>query len=1048
MNFFTLEKIARQLPELRQAIYREIHPIRMLKYYPGDCPGASEAAFDDSGWDDFRIGDEWGGYDRLAWFRARVPIPTHLRGQKLALRFVPGPRDGGESTAECLLFVNGVQLQAIDVWHEQAWLPPELLQEEHIVVALRAWSGVLGVPPRRRFRLAELVCIDDGAEAFYFLAAGLHKAIQALEPNDLRRVKMLEALNGAFLHIDFTRPGSDSFYGSLVEAARRLGAKVETWAAQPEVKPVVKAVGHAHIDLAWLWRLTHSRDKAVRTFTTALHLMRQYAEFRFMHSTPQLYKFLERDDPQLFDRIRQKIASGEWEITGGMWVESDTNVPSGESLVRQFLLGRRYIRERFGLETSLLWLPDVFGYSAALPQIAARSGIKYFLTTKISWNQFNRFPYDTFRWRGIDGTELLTHFVTTPGGDSWLYTYNGPLEPADVKGLWDQYQQKDVNSELLHLFGWGDGGGGPTQEMLETARLLRNLPGLPRVEMEAAEPYFARLAERLANQSLPVWDGELYLEYHRGTYTSQAWNKRANRLAEVLYHNAEWLSTLARLLAGQAYPADELHQGWERLLLNQFHDILPGSSIREVYEDCREDYAMITGIGRLAVEQARNCLQAGVAASEDGLIIYNGLSWPRAGMVSVPLSPEIEGLALAGDRGEPLAIQAVRAAGDLHVLLETPEIPALGYRTVSWVPAAPDAGRRLAVSTEQLENEIFRIRLDELGRITSLLDKRHAREALARGTRANVFQAFEDKPMAFDAWDIDIYYQEKMREVDDLIEAVVEESGPLRGVVRLVWRYLDSVITQRVSIYTGSPRIDFRTDVDWHQQQTLLKVAFPVNVRATRATYDIQFGSVERPTHWNTSWDHARFEAVGHKWVDLSEGNYGVALLNDCKYGHDVRDNVLRLTLIKSAIKPDPQADQGRHTFTYSLLPHAGDWRASVPREAYALNHPLLADRVRANPGGSLPAAYQFVTIDSFHVVVETVKKAEDNEAWIVRLYECQQSRNNCVTLTFGQKIRDAVECNLVEEDPQPVSRSGNTLSFPIAPFEIKTFKVWIQPGA
>ena len=584
--------------------------------------------------------------------------------------------------------------------------------------------------------------------------------------------------------------------------------------------------------------------------------------------------------------------------------------------------------------------------------------------------------------------------------------------------------------------------------MLESARVLKNLPGLPEVRLGRAEDYFQRLEQRLNGTDLPVWDGELYLEYHRGTYTSQAYNKRANRRAEVLYHDAEWLSTLAALLTENFhYPNEELREGWELILLNQFHDILPGSSIRQVYEDSREQYATVNRIGEGVMEEAGRRLLSGIASGQDSLVVFNPLSWERSEVIELPWSAEIEGKTILNPSGCPSPVQIVDREGEPRILVEADDVPSLGYRSYPLVPAEPaeepeEGG--LKVTSDTLENRYYRIRLNERGKLISLCDKENQREVISPGSRANVFQAFEDKPMAFDAWDIDIYYQEKGREIDDLVEARVEEAGPLRAVLLLRWRFYDSEIAQRFILYRNSRRIDFRTEVDWHEQQVLLKVAFPVAVRSTRATYDIQFGSIERPTHWNTSWDLARFETVGHKWADLSEGNYGVGLLNDCKYGHDVKNNVIRLTLIKSAIKPDEQADQGKHEFVYSLLPHAGEWRdGQLVPEAYALNYPLLNGYLPGGQPGSLPQTYRLAEVDADNVIVETVKKAEQEDAWIVRLYEYKQSRSNAVTLSFGKAIRKAVECNLVEEEDRPVETQGSSLQFPILPYEIKTFKVW-----
>ena len=1050
MNFFTIEKLQKQLAEIRQAVYREILPIPQFKFREADPPGATFPRFDDSDWVDFRVGDYWGGYDVVAWFRAWLTIPEAWRDGKVYLRFLVGPRDGGDSTAETLVYVNGEPLQGIDIWHEEAWLPPEVVQRGQVHLALRAWSGVLGVPDRRRFKLAQLALIDEPTERFFYLADTLIRAVVELAEGDLRRLHIVDSLNRAFLQLDWSRPGSPGFYQSVAEAERQLRADLERLYEVAEIKPHVVGIGHAHIDMAWLWRLGHSREKAGRTFATALHLMRQYPEYRFMHSSPQLYEYLKHDYPCLFDRVKERIQAGQWEITGGMWIEADTNLTSGESLVRQFLHGTRYIKQAFGVDSTLLWLPDVFGYSYALPQIARKSGMKYFLTSKLSWSQFNRFPYDTFNWRGLDGTELLTHFVTTPEQGSRIYTYNGQFTPNDVRGIWENYRQKDVNTELLLLYGWGDGGGGPTKEMLESARVLQNLPGLPSVGQEASEVYFARLAERVTGKPLPTWDGELYLEFHRGTYTSQAASKRANRKSELLYHDAEWASALSDILLRQAdYPLAALDEGWKLILLNQFHDILPGSSIRQVYEDSLRDYVHVAALGQRALTDAYDRLATEIRSTTPSLVVLNSLSWPRDGLVSLPLSDELESKTILLDRDRPALTQVVEEGGEQRLLVEARGVPALGYRALPITLQSRSGAFHsdvMTISPTHLENRFYRLELNTHGQIVSLWDKRAAREVLVPGGRGNVFQAFVDKPMAFDAWDIDIYYQDKLTEVDDLVEVAIEETGPLRGTLRLTWRYQNSLLTQRLTLYRDNPRIDFRTTVDWSEAQTLLKVAFQVDVRSTRATYDIQFGQIERPTHWNTSWDWARFEVSAHKWADLSEGNYGVALLNDCKYGYDIRDNVMRLTLIKSAIRPDPLADKGRHEFTYSLLPHQGDWRTGgVVQAGYDLNVPLLATTVEAHPDSHLPASFGLMTVDQENVVVETVKRAEDDDAWVVRVYETMQYRSRGVRLSFGQPVRRVQECNLVEQEVQNIPFDRDGLTFDLAPYEIKTFKVWFM---
>jgi alpha-mannosidase len=922
------------------------------------------------------------------------------------------------------------------------------VQQQQLHVAIKAWSGVLDIPPHRHFRQAQLVAIDEPTERFFYLADTLTQAVAQLDENDVRRRDLLRVLDQAMRHVVFVSHDSAHFYNSVAAAEAWLREELERMPSDAAA-PKVIGVGHSHIDLAWLWRLKDTREKAARTFSTVLHLMRQYPEYGFLHSSPQLYKWVQEDYPEIFEHIEEMVGSGRWEATGGMWVEPDCNIPNGESLVRQIVWGKRYFRDTFGVDNHVLWLPDVFGYPWSLPQLMRKSGLDYFLTSKISWNQFNRFPHDTFTWRGIDGSEVLAHFITTPeeGDGSWHYTYNGVLSPHDVKGIWNNYRQKAINDELLLPFGWGDGGGGPTTQMIEGGRVLRSLPGFPRVELGQAEPFFQRLEQRLRNEDVPVWDGELYLEFHRGTYTSQANNKRANRKAEVLYHDAEWLSTLRDvLLHQQAYPLQALRDGWELLLLNQFHDILPGSSIPQVYEDSQAQYKEIEQIGNDVVDQAQRAVLRNIATEQPSVVVFNSLAWQRNGLVECAAA-ELAQHSIPNQHGATTAMQAIEQEGERRWLLRVHDVPALGYRAYPLAEQEVNqAMESLVVQPDLLENQFYRIALNEHGQLLSIWDKRHGREAFAPKQPGNVFQVFQDKPLAFDAWDIDIYYNEKAYPITELIEAVVEETGPLRGVLRLRWQFRGSTITQRATIYAHSPRIDFRTEVDWHEHQVLLKVAFPIAVRTSKATYDIQWGNIERPTHWNTSWDWARFESVAHKWVDLSEGNYGVALLNDCKYGHDIHNNIMRLTLLKAPVRPDGQADQGCHQFTYSLLPHGGDWREGcVAQHAYELNYPLRAAVIPVQPGGDLPDHFAFAACDAEHVIIETVKRAEDDDAWIVRAYEGKQHRNNHVAICFGAPIARAAECNLLEEVTGDMEVQDQQLRFAIAPYEIKTWKVWFR---
>lgn len=1045
--YFAIDKIANHLQEIRSAIYREKIDIAQFKFFNGDCLHAEAPGFDDHAWDNFRVGELWGGYDRIAWFRAYVDIPPAWRSHTLRLRFLVGPRDGAGSTAETQLYVNGFPLQGIDVWHEEAWLPPEFASLPEISIALRAWSGMYRIPPQRRFKEARLVWVDEQAECFYYQADTLLKAIKQLDENDLRRVNLLNILNRAFLKINFLKPRSTAFYQSIQEAAASLSHDLAGLQIL-ETKPTVNAIGHSHIDMAWMWQSRHTREKARRTFSTMLNLMRQFPEFRYVHSTPQLYKFIKQDDPALYERVKEQITNGRWEVAGGSWVEMDTNIPGSESLVRQILFGKRFARQEFGLDCKVLWMPDTFGFSWVLPQLMKKSGLEYFASSAIHWSRFNRFPHDTFHWRGMDGSEVLVTFFTAPGETiKNHYNYNGLAAPYDVKVAWEHYREKEFNQELLMPFGWGDGGGGPTPEMIQSIHFMENIPGLPGVHTGNVEPYFERLAEQLKDKSVPVWDGELYQEQTHGVYTSQAFIKRANRQAETLYHDTEWLCALADTLTdGNAYPRRELNSGWEMLLHNQFHDVLPGTSIRQVFEDCCRDYECINEIGSYATEDAKKRICSQVRSQTGSVVVFNPLAWKRHDLVQIAWSELLEGKTILARDGKPLLTQLVYEGEEKQLLVEVNDVPSLGYQAFQLsdtTPASQPETLQITITPTLLENRFYKITLNQSGQILSIHDKIHAREVLKKP--GNILQLFEDRPIGGEAWQMDIFYLEKLQVVDDLQEAVVEETGPLRGTLRLTWQFADTTLTQRITIYHNSRRIDFRNTLDWHEHQVVLKAAFPVDVRAMHATYNIQFGNIERSNNWNTSWDTTHYENPAHKWVDLSEGNYGVALLNDCKYGYDVKDNVLRLTLHRAPIDPDETADQGRHEFTYSLLPHTGTWRnGEVIHEGYALNDSLFASVIPANPTGSLPEEYSWAGIDADNVVLETVKKAEDEDAWIVRVYESKQCRNHEVHLSFGQKIRKAVECNLIELEEQPVNYDDHHICFGIAPYEIKTLKVWL----
>jgi alpha-mannosidase len=770
--------------------------------------------------------------------------------------------------------------------------------------------------------------------------------------------------------------------------------------------------------------------------------MEMYPEYIFLQTQPQLYEYMKEDYPEIYEQIKERISEGRWEAGGAMWLEADCNLPSGESLVRQILYGTKFLREEFGVECRYLWLPDVFGYSWALPQILKKSGIDVFMTTKISWNQYNRMPHDTFIWRGIDGTGILTHFITTPdpGGNegAFYYTYNGGISPFSIRGIWDGYRDKSLNRKLLLAYGFGDGGGGANREMLEMRRRLSELPGLPQVTTGRADRYFEELKKTVesADQYVHTWDGELYLELHRGTYTSQAYNKRMNRKLELLYREAEWLQVMSYVTGKETasfQTSDELTKGWKIILRNQFHDIIPGSSIREVYEDSREEYLQAQHIGEKVCRQEL----AKLVEQDDRVVtVINSAPWHRHEPVLVK-KPAVQGAWLASD--DSVCTSQITEDG---MLVYVPDVPGMGTTKLSFVSAVDEKKETIhrqehfIPSQSGIETPFYLVEWNEFGQFTRIFDKEAGREVLADGEAGNVFQVFEDKPKSrHEAWDVDIFYQEKQRTITDCRSLELVEIGPLQAVYRIVWKYMDSVISQDIVFYANSRRIDFRTRVDWHEQRQLLKVAFPVKIRATEATYDIQFGNVKRPTHWNTSWDIARFETVGHQWADLSERDYGVSLLNDCKYGYDIKENRMRLSLIKSALVPDETADQGEHIFTYSLYPHLGDWYSGgTVREAWSLNQPLTL--CAGNPLHNIMSLFEFSLAN---VMVDSVKPAESGEGIILRIHEYAGARGE-LAIKCGFPFKDWAETNLLEV---PLGEPNNgDMKTVIAPYEIKTFLI------
>lgn len=1008
MNFL-LDKLRVFLPEIQKLVFSDSLEITDFKYLPCGykSKGSMPPAVTDE-WQDFGKYDRWGDdVDSHAWFYKKVTLPESMKGKTVEFYFETGSYNQEVNRdPQFTVYANGKLMNGGDSNHRYTMLDGS----DEYEIYVYAYTGMNSC---RHSIVSNLFVVDELYKKLYYDFKVLYDTLRLLKDTSKEYADILMHVNTALNMIDMRVPGSPECRESSQKALDYMRDEFYgKFCSEQEVNCI--CIGHTHIDVAWLWTLDQTREKTVRSFSTVVALMKQYPEYKFMSSQAQLYKYLKEEASDVYEEIKQLVKEGRWEVEGAMWVEADCNLTSGESLVRQVLFGKRFFNKEFGVDSKVLWLPDVFGYSAALPQILRKSGVDKFVTSKISWNETNMMPYDTFMWRGIDSTEVFTHFLTAQNCDkentiNRNTTYNAMLEASLVKGSWNRYQQKHINNEVIITFGHGDGGGGPTQGHLENyERFKHGIPSLPNTKMEFAGDYLERVKQRTENHpKMPRWVGELYLEFHRGTYTSNACNKRYNRKSEFLYQNIELFSEINRLYNKKAYPQEKINEGWECILLNQFHDIIPGSSIYQVYEESTRQYEAIGAMGRGLLGQAQADIAANIA-TDGGIAVFNPLSFTNSGVVDVD--------------GEKIYVK---------------DIPAKGWKVVK----GNESEGAVEASDKKLENAFFTVEFADDYTISRIYDKRADREVLKAGERANVIEAYEDFPREYDAWEISVYYKEKRWEINDVSTVEMLDEGVRKGI-KVTRKFFDSVIEQKIWLYNDIDKIDFDTTADWHQEHILVKAAFPVEINADKATYEIQFGNVERPTHGNTSWDAAKFEVCAHKYADISECDYGVSILNDCKYGHDIHDSVIRLTLLKCATHPSPKADKGHHEFVYSLRPHIGSFtQAGTVQLAYDLNNPMSAVKIGAQQG-ALPESYSFVSVSHENVVIDTVKKAEDSDETVVRMYESWNKRVNGAKLTFGFDISRAVICDLMENEIEEIAVVDNSITLPVKPFEIITVKV------
>ncbi|MGV2100364.1 alpha-mannosidase [Rhizobium sp. 21-4511-3d] len=755
--------------------------------------------------------------------------------------------------------------------------------------------------------------------------------------------------------------------------------------------------GHAHIDLAWLWPYRETRRKMRRTFNTALSLMERSADFRFNQSTAHYYAQMEEDDPELLERIKEKVAEGKWETVGGMWVEPDTNMPTGESLARQVLYGQRYFEKMFGTRHTVCWLPDCFGFSGALPQILRLGGIDSFFTIKVNWSETNHIPSDLFWWKGLDGSQVLTHTFDNP-----MHGYNGFVQPDCFVPTWKNFRGKTQHDTSLLAVGYGDGGGGVTPEMVEREVQLRDFPAIPQARWGRVEDFYKRAHEAASEKQLPVWDGEIYLELHRATLTTQSGVKRKHRQAERALITAETIASLAHMLGAEK--PRSLESDWRVVLKNEFHDILPGSSIREVYADAEHELDGV--IGNARQEQAA------------GLNALTGVL-PKGGVSSalVAVNPSLSSRPLNATLPDGTVISSADIVAPLSVAV---------FDRNGLKPAGA-----LKATKQGLENDHLAIVIGKDGSVTSLVHKASGREAID-GSANQLWVYPADKPRNWDAWDVDVDYTAKAIRLETPESIELVESGPSRASIRVVHRYRNSRVTNTYVLTANGKRLDIETEIDWHDRRTLLRTLNPVAVSARTATFECAYGVVERATHTNTSWEQAMFEAAAHRFVDISEPGFGVALLNNAKYGHSARGNVIGMSIVRAPVYPDPLADEGSQKFTYALMPHEGAWHeGGVLDEALDLNQPLMTVEASGLAVGTVSP----VAVEGTPVAFSGLKSAEEGEGLVLRLYE-PAGRRGKLSLSLPSGWKASGPLNILEE---PMERKGGA---DIMPFEIRTWKL------
>lgn len=1052
-----LEAVATQLGHLAYL------PAEKWKIHTGDIPHGESTDLDDSSWNEVGAGTT-ASYDAV-WYRRWIEIPTTLNGYDLtgARIWFDFQYDANGPVTEILYF-NGRRIAMGDE------LEPVVLFDnarvgDRVLVAVKLLRSV----DQKRFQGARLrIEYPDSRPnpTTLFQELGAVSILAPVSP-DSRELKtgLAKSVDAVDLNA-LGKADQPAFDKSLSNATSVLQT------LKPDLqKSSIWLVGNSHIDAAWLWPWTETVDVVRRTFGTTLQLMNEYPQATYAQSAAAYSEWMFQKYPSMNQQIVERVKEGRWQMVGGMWVEPDLNMPDGESLVRQLLVGKRYFKDKFGVDVRIGWNPDSFGYNWQLPQIYKKSGVDYFVTQKMAWNDSNQLPLKIFWWQSPDGSRVLTYFP---------HDYVNEVEPLRMaRDLATSEALNPGSHEMMHLYGIGDHGGGITRAMLDSGVHWSNPDAIfPKTSFTVPQAFFSDIEGKADTEhapvwnyktlatgnsqlpappagkfGLPVWNDELYFEYHRGVFTSQAQHKRNMRESEEQMLNAEKLASLA-WLSGDNYPNSELTEAWKKVLFNQFHDLAAGSGIGVIYKDAQRDYDSVRLVTDHVSSGALHTLEAQVdTRAHDGgvpVLVMNPLAWDRTDLVSVDVQlPEAHTgpIAIVDSEGKPQRFQVLSKKAALNayqLLVEAKDVPSLGYRTFDVIPGERAAETDLKANGLTLENAALRVTVDaKTGCISSLYDKRSKFELIAPNGCGNELIAFKDTPKDYDAWNIDSDFEQQFTKLDTADSVQLIEEGPLRATIRVVRTWQQSKFVQDISLYAGMDRVDVHNEFDWHENHILLKAAFPLAASSSEATYEIPYGAIERPTTRNNRFEAAKFEVPALRWADLGDKHHGLSLINESKYGYDAKGNVLRLSLLRSPTWPDPDADRGHQSFSYSLYPHVGDWKQALTvRRGYEFNYKLSAVQVQSH-SGPLPPAHSFVVVKQDNVVLTALKKAEDSDALLLRVYEWAGKLGN-VQVTVPEGAKAAYLTNLMEEpEGQPLAVSPSSeITFAVHPYEIVSLRI------